>query len=221
MQAVMATDHAVELDRISLDGIGKKFRDQWIFRNITLDIFKGDKIALTGYNGSGKSTLLQLVSGYVSPSAGRIQWFGNEMPVPAEILYKHISFAAPYLDLIEDFTLEENVAFYAKHKKFTCQITPQSVIIKAQLEQSVHKLVRNFSSGMKQRLKLALACFTDAPLLLLDEPLSNLDVAGCAWYRELVKEIADDRIVIICSNKVEEETYFCSKHINLEEFKTK
>ncbi len=101
---------------ISLDAIGKKFRDQWIFRNVTLEIKRGEKIAVTGMNGSGKSTFLQLLSGYITQSTGTVSWEGFNGIIPVEDVHKYISFASPYMELIEEFTLEENVAFYSRFK---------------------------------------------------------------------------------------------------------
>jgi ABC-type multidrug transport system ATPase subunit len=204
---------------ITLNNIGKKFRDQWIFRNVSLEISKGEKIAITGHNGSGKSTFLQLLSGYISQSEGTITWLGTENPIPAEDIHHHLSLASPYLELIEEFTLEENVIFYSRYKKIQKNISTPLLMEKAGLADARLKQVKNFSSGMKQRCKLALAFMADTPLLLIDEPLSNLDAAGYEWYRNMIDGLDEDRTVILCSNQVKEETYFCNRVVNIENFK--
>src|SRR4029450_13198053 len=91
------------LTGISLNQVGKKFRDKWIFRNIDLDIKAGEKIAITGSNGSGKSTFLQLLSGYTIPSTGSIDWQNGQKSIPVEEIYTMLSYAAPYMELIEEF----------------------------------------------------------------------------------------------------------------------
>ena len=204
---------------ISLKKIGKKFRGRWIFKNLDLEINQGDKIAVTGSNGSGKSTFLQLVSGYVIPSEGTVTWMNSRQPVTPELVYRQLAFAAPYMELVEEFTLEENIRFYIHRKKLRNGISLEELTKRAMLQNAHATPVRNFSSGMKQRLKLALAVYTDSSLLLLDEPLSNLDAAGYEWYRSMVPEMEADRTVIICSNQVREETWFCNRTINIEDYK--
>ncbi len=204
---------------IHLSDIGKKFRDQWIFRKVNLDIHSGEKIAITGQNGSGKSTFLQLLSGYISQSEGAVSWQGNNALIPIEQVHHYISFAAPYLELIEEFTLEENLVFFSRYKKLQAGITIPVLIEKSGLMGATDKLIKNFSSGMKQRCKLAMAFMADTPILLLDEPLSNLDGGGYEWYNIMVKGLAGNRTVILCSNQVREETFFCDRVINIENFR--
>ncbi len=204
---------------ITLTDIGKKFKDQWIFRNVTLEIKKGEKIALTGQNGSGKSTFLQLLSGYISQSEGAVVWLGADSPISVENIHRYVSLASPYLELIEEFTLEENVIFFSRYKKLQKGISAEVLISRAGLTDARLKQVKNFSSGMKQRCKLALAFMADTPILLIDEPLSNLDAAGYEWYKNMVSGLEPDRTVILCSNQVKEETYFCNRFINIEDYK--
>jgi len=204
---------------ITLSDIGKKFRHQWIFRKVNLEINKGEKIAITGQNGSGKSTFLQLLSGYISQSEGKVKWFSGDDEIPVENIHRYVSLAAPYLELIEEFTLEENVTFYSRYKKLQQGISTELLIEKAGLTDARNKQVKNFSSGMKQRSKLAMAFMADTPLLLIDEPLSNLDTAGYEWYKAMVSELDPNRTVILCSNQVKEETYFCNRFLNIESYK--
>ena len=214
----MKNDNRHGITGISLNKIGKKFRGRWIFRNLDFEISQGDSIAITGCNGSGKSTFLQLISGYIIPSEGTINWINNGEPVAPELVYRQLSFAAPYMELVEEFTLEENIRFYVNRKKLKHGITAKQLMERAMLTDASATPVRNFSSGMKQRLKLALAVYTDSSLLLLDEPLSNLDASGYSWYRSMVSEIGTNRTVMICSNKVEEETWFCNRTLNIEDY---
>jgi len=204
------------LTGIRLFNIGKKFRDQWIFRGIDLELTTGDRLVINGLNGSGKSTLLQLIAGYVSPTEGKLVYSNGESQISPDKYYKHISFAAPYLELIEQFTLKENVDFFRRHKPLKDGLMTDELIRLAGLTASDNKLVRDFSSGMKQRIRLALALFADTPLILLDEPLSNLDKAGYEWYRRVTSEISPDKIIIVCSNQVSEESYFCKRSLLLE-----
>ena len=199
--------------------IEKSYGNLPVLKGIDLEISKGEKIAITGQNGSGKSTFLQLLSGYISPTEGTVQWVSDNGPIPAENIHRFISFASPYLELIEEFTLEENVSFFSRYKKFQQGISTQLLIETAGLVDARSKQIKNFSSGMKQRCKLALAFMADTPLLLIDEPLSNLDAAGSEWYRNLVAGLDASRTVVICSNQVREETFFCERSVSIEDFK--
>jgi ABC-type multidrug transport system ATPase subunit len=204
---------------INLNNTGKKFRREWIFRQLSYEIKAGQKLVVLGGNGSGKSTLLQLISGFVAPSEGEIQHSLSGNPVPPEQLHHYISFASPYLQVIEDFTLLEMAEHARSFKASTNQLSPEEFIECIQLTKSSNKYIREFSSGMKQRLKLGLAILSDTPLLLLDEPLSNLDKEGIAWYKTMIPTYASSRTVIVCSNAINEEYFFCNTQLNVMDFK--
>lgn len=203
---------------ISLSRIGKKFNGRWIFKNIDFQIFKGERISILGNNGSGKSTLLQIIAGYVSPSEGQITWNAPGGKIPAEKIYHHISLASPYLELIEDFTLRENADFFCRMKPLRNGLGTTELIRIAKLEDASDRQLKYFSSGMKQRVKLALAFLANTDVLLLDEPLSNLDKIGYNWYHEMMENYIEGRMLIVCSNNVNEEIQFCKRNINIEHF---
>lgn len=96
----------------------------------------------------------------------------------------------------------------------------QKIIDLLQMEDSKHKLLRYFSSGMKQRVKLALAFCADTPLLMLDEPTANLDTQGIDWYLQLIEKFAVNRLTLICSNQ-EHEYSFCQNRLNVLDYKKK
>ncbi len=204
---------------ISLSNVGKKFRDHWIFRGLTFQINKDDKIALNGHNGSGKSTLLQIIAGYVSPSEGNLIWHTASAPINTDDIFKHLVIAAPYLDLIDEFTLEENIDFFIRLKPIRKGLTKNDLIALTGIDKSTTGQFRYFSSGMKQKLRLTLAFSADTDLLLMDEPLSNLDQEGYKWYADMVEKFSKNRTVLVCSNMVKDETFFCNRHLNIGEFK--
>jgi ABC-type multidrug transport system ATPase subunit len=215
----MANEAATAAMNISLNGIGKKFRNQWVFKNVHCSFESNDKVAVTGPNGSGKSTLLQIISGYVTPSEGSVLWSSEKQAVPADAIFKSLSFAAPYIDLIEEFSLEENVDFFIRHKPLRNNLGTQDLIAAVMLEDAAAKPLRQFSSGMKQRLKLGLALLADTPVVILDEPLSNLDQTGYDWYRSMISAHTHGRLVFVGSNMVKEEAWFCNKVVDLQTYK--
>lgn len=205
---------------ISLENIGRRFNREWIFRGIDYTFVTGKIYAVLGPNGSGKSTLLQVLNGSLFPSAGTINYFYVDKPVEIDAVYQHLSLAAPYLELIEEFSLSEMIDFHFKFKNYANDINKNEIIDLLAMPGSKNKLIKYFSSGMKQRLKLALAFCADTPMLMLDEPTSNLDVQGVDWYLSLVQKFAQNRLTIICSNQ-EHEYSFCDERLNIVDFKVK
>ncbi|WP_025141729.1 ATP-binding cassette domain-containing protein [Pedobacter jeongneungensis] len=203
--------------KISLQKVGRRFNKEWIFRDLSTEFSSGNSYAILGPNGSGKSTLLSVLNGSLSPSEGEIT-FSDTAKIPVENIYRHISLAAPYLELVETFTLKEIIDFHFKFKNFAAGLDAKKLIGVLGLEKAANKEIKYFSSGMKQRTKLALACCTDTPILFLDEPTSNLDVQGINWYRELIENFGKDRLTIIGSNQIQEYD-FCTDHIQISDYK--
>ncbi|PWS32753.1 ABC transporter ATP-binding protein [Pedobacter paludis] len=203
--------------KIALNNVGRRFNKEWIFKNLSAEFISGESYAILGPNGSGKSTLLSVLTGSLTPSEGEIS-YSNSKEIPVESIYKYISLAAPYLELIETFTLKEIIDFHFKFKNFAADVDAKKLIKILGLEKSVNKQIKYFSSGMKQRTKLALACCSDSPILFLDEPTSNLDVQGINWYRELIENFTKDKLTIIGSNQIQEYE-FCDKQIQIADFK--
>lgn len=205
--------------KISLENTGRRFNKEWIFRNMNLELHQNNSYAVLGSNGSGKSTFLQLVSGLLLPSEGKVNYFINEKLIEDDQVYKYISVASPSLELFEDLTLEEIVKYHFKLKEIQKGIEIENIYSLMQLSGQEKKQIRNFSSGMKQRVKLALAIFSHTPVLFLDEPTTNLDTNGIDWYKSLINDFTKDRIVLVASNKIQDEYFFCKEEIKMEDYK--
>lgn len=205
--------------KITLDQTGKRFNYDWIFRRVSATFEQGGRYAILGPNGSGKSTLLQVISGHLHQNEGTVTYHS----APEELLspdqfFRQCAIAAPYLELVEEFTLAESLQFHLQFKSFIPSVKPADAVAIVGLEKSMHKQVRNFSSGMKQRLKLALTIFSDVPVLLLDEPCTNLDAAGIRLYQQLITDYSGDRLIIVSSND-EQEYFMCPNRINIQDYK--
>lgn len=201
-----------------LKDIGKRFNTQWIFKGIHHTFASHSASALIGNNGSGKSTLLQIIYGFQTHSKGKIAYNLEQQTLLEEDLPRHISFAAPYLELPEEFTLSEMLAFHFKIVPPLPDVKINKVLNACGLTGNEHKYIKHFSSGMKQRLKLILAFYSHTSLLLLDEPCSNLDEKGIAWYKQLLKNAVGTRTIIIASNQTFEYEV-CDTIIDLTKFK--
>lgn len=204
---------------ITLIGAGKKFYREWIFRKADLSFSPLTPTAILGPNGSGKSTLLQVIAGAVIPTEGSVTVTHETRQIPVEDHFQYISFVAPYLELIEEFTLREIIHFHFKFKKTRSNLSESAVLDLTGLSMKSNQEFRYFSSGMKQRVKLALAFLSDTPVLLLDEPCSNLDANGIAWYNDMVRNHSEGRTVVVASNQVEEEYAFCTARLNMIDIK--
>ncbi|MCX2478480.1 ATP-binding cassette domain-containing protein [Pedobacter sp. MC2016-15] len=202
---------------IDLQDAGRRFNQEWIFRNFSYQFNSAGKYAILGPNGSGKSTLLSVILGSLAPSEGSITYSDGNI-IPVEKIYTQLSFAAPYLDLVEEFSLQETIEFHFKFKSYYPGLSAAGVLDLLGLAKSQDKPLKYFSSGMKQRTKLALACCTDAPLLLLDEPTSNLDMQGIGWYHELIRDFTAEKLVLVGSNQ-ETEYSFCENLISITDYK--
>lgn len=225
--------------KIKLSNAGKRFNREWIFRNADIEFNTGNWYAITGPNGSGKSTLLQCIGGMLQLSEGGIEYesnneppdsyrdaitIGNKQyaignkPLANEQAYQQISFCAPYMDVIEEMTLIEFLQFHNQFKNLIAGITIKKIIEIVGLEAAAKKQIRYYSSGMKQRVKLAQTIFFDTAIILLDEPCSNLDDKGIELYHSLINDYCKDRILIVCSNDKVEYS-FCTTIFSMTDFK--
>jgi len=207
--------------KITLTDAGKRFNRDWIFRHLSYEFISGQAYAITGPNGSGKSTLLQVIAGAMAASEGKLRYEkadNSSSVIPSENCYQYLSFAAPYLELTEEMTAMEFLTFHQIFKPFLSSLSVEKIVDLVQLKHAAHKQIRYYSSGMKQRVKLAQAIFSDVPVLLLDEPCTNFDEEGIALYHRLIEEYGAGRLIIVSSND-KEEWGFCERSINILDFK--
>jgi ABC-type multidrug transport system ATPase subunit len=230
--------------RLVLNNVGKRYNREWIFRRFNYQFQSGKTYAITGANGSGKSTLLQVIAGSLTHNEGSIecidtgsmildkniesssiqypasdirhQVYSINKTFPPEQFYQLISIAAPYLELIEEMTATEMLHFHSSFKQLSLPIT--EILQTISLQNAAHKQIRYYSSGMKQRLKLAQAFFSNTPILLLDEPTTNLDAEGIALYNSLIAIYTKDKLVIVSSNDMQE-YQFCEEEIRVGDYK--
>lgn len=198
---------------VILTRISKSFGREAVIREVTRTLAPGSRTAILGPNGSGKSTLLQLIAGALAPASGSVTHKLNGKALPADEVYRHVSIAAPYLGLYDELTLREALGFHVRFKPLRHELRAEDVAGIAYLDAALDKPVAHFSSGMRQRLKLALAILSDTSLLLLDEPASNLDAAAGSWFRTLLAAHAEGRTLVVASNRQAAEHELCTDAI--------
>lgn len=203
---------------VALKNVSKRYHLSWIFKNLNYLFDSGVSYGITGPNGSGKTTLLKIISSYLSPSKGEVKWNNHSGEVARDEVYRHVTYSAPYIDVIDKFTLFENIQFHQKFKPFLNSMNAEQVLEKSGLGKHKDQLVSDFSSGMKQRVRLVLSICAQGDLLILDEPTSNLDSKSVDWYLNLIDECTDGRTVIVASNE-EQDYSFTSNILNIQDFK--
>jgi ABC-type multidrug transport system ATPase subunit len=203
---------------ISTNALAKRYNREWIFRNLDFTFENGKTYAITGPNGSGKSTLLQVLWGQTPPTSGVVTYQFNGTAIPVEEIFSRISIATPYMDLVDEFTLLEQLIFHTKLKPLRAGLTPDILLDKMYLKNARDKQIGNFSSGMRQRVKLCLAFATEANIIFLDEPGTNLDKAAFEWYQKQLSETRSTSLIFIASNNPEE---YLTAHeiVNILDFK--
>jgi ABC-type multidrug transport system ATPase subunit len=198
---------------ILVRNLSKKFRQEFVIRDFNYSFQSGNSYALTGPNGSGKSTLLQLIAQFTLPNAGSVEMLG----IDPESVYSQITYAAPYVELIEEYTLSEHLHILIKNKYLPASITIKAMEEFIDLRPIRSKLIKNYSSGMRQKIKLGFALLSERPVLLLDEPTTNFDEKAKEWFFERLNN-QREKLLIIASNEGRE-IDFCTESISISDFK--
>ena len=187
--------------KILLENIGKNFGEKKIFSNINFEISSGSSVSITGPNGSGKTTLMRIISGLINPTEGNVTYYNNDSKLENRDKFSHLGLVGPYLELYDDLTAMENMQFFSKMKRIS---NHKNIIFelleKMNLAGQETELVKNYSSGMKQRLKYVFALLDSPEILLLDEPTSNLDKEGINTVYEIMENQKSKGILIIATN---------------------
>jgi len=204
--------------KIEVKDLGKKFNKEWIFRHLNTVFENKQAYAVTGPNGSGKSTFIQALIGFIPSNEGTIVFENDGQVIPEDQVFQHLDIITPYLELIEEFTLDEFLSFHFKFKALKEGYSLNDFVDKLYLQADRGKEIKNYSSGMKQRLKLGLGFFSHSKICLLDEPTTNLDEKGIAWYLENVNSLLGKKLLIISSNQ-KNEYDFCEKTLDLGDYK--
>jgi ABC-type multidrug transport system, ATPase component len=179
----------------------KIFNRRIVFDNISFVVESGQSLSITGPNGSGKSTISKIICGLLSPTAGQIEYLNGMGKILREDFHRHVGFVAPYLELYGEFTAMENLIIEGKARGLrNIEERASEILSRVGLFNRRNDEVRGFSSGMKQRLKYASALIHDPHILLLDEPMTNLDEAGIKMVLDLIEAFKKDKILVIATN---------------------
>ncbi|MBI5020259.1 MAG: ABC transporter ATP-binding protein [Ignavibacteriales bacterium] len=197
------------------ENIAKTFNNRKIFSEISFSLKERDSIAITGRNGSGKSTLLKILAGVLTPTRGTTDLKINNTTIKPEDYYNQLGLVSPYLQLYDEFTGWENLDFFRRVRNINVEDKYlDELLYKYNIWERRNDYVRTYSSGMKQRLKYAFAMIHKPPILLLDEPTSNLDAEGIATVYNTMEEQKKVGILIVATNDAEDIKH-CGQVIDL------
>lgn len=202
---------------ISTQNLGKKFSKDWLYRNVSYQFNAGNSYAVLGRNGSGKSTLLLHLASFYGGGVGTISYTKLGVSITPERFYHHYSLVSPLLELPEEQQVYEFLKHYFTIKPIANDMTVATVLEAINLKAASGRNIKELSSGMKQRLKLAMAFYSDVPVLFLDEPCTNLDALSINWYAETIEQIKHNKLIIVASNNPAEYA-FCDERIEIETF---
>ena len=201
---------------LRLVNLGKRFAHKWIYKDLNIVFDADHKYAITGPNGSGKSTLLKLLSTYMAATTGGVEYWIENQLIDSDHIYKHIAYTAPYMQLIEEYTLVELFDFHSVYR--TMQLEKEEWIDLLKLDTTLNKPIKYFSSGMKQRVNIALILCAKADVYLIDEPTTNLDTQGKEWFQQLLEQFCMNGLLIIASNDASDYS-ICDTILNVEKLK--
>lgn len=205
---------------LSLQKVSKIFGRRLVFKDINFEMKSGNVYGIAGRNGSGKSTLAKIIAGIISPTSGKIIHQSGNKKIEPEQLHDYLGFVSPYLFLYDEFTAEENLFHFEKIRNTEVDKERIKHLLDLfNLSDRKNDLLKGYSSGMKQRMKFIFALQHSPKIILLDEPTSNLDIAGKDAVYKLIEEEAKENLVIIASNE-ESDLAFCNNIIDVEQFKS-
>jgi ABC-type multidrug transport system ATPase subunit len=200
--------------RLCVDSISKKVNNKFLFKDLSFECTKATLTAITGPNGSGKSTLLKIILGYTRSNSGRVYLKANDKDVIIDRY--HTAMGGVGMDFFPELKVIEIIDLYARMRTMNSYFNNQ--LIHNQFPELIlNNQYQNLSSGWKNKLKVFLALMTQAEVVLLDEPFSNIDQNGIAQLKEIISLVSNDCIIIIATNR-EEELKLCSTQIDLTRF---
>jgi len=197
---------------IKAESITKRFAKSIIFRDINLSIKTGESIYIVGPNGSGKTTLLKILAGIIPPSRGSVEYGLNQDKISIKDINNFVGYCSPLMNPYEELTGLENIHFILKKKFYESEI--DTLLEKFNLFDHKDQKLKFYSSGIKQRLKLLLAVINDPPLLLFDEPGTNMDTKGKDFIYSFIESVRRDKLILLATNNMEEKN-LCMDGINL------
>ncbi len=192
--------YGVEVNKLS-----KRFGTRRVLEDVSFSLTIGDSLAVVGKNGSGKTTLLKILAGLAAPTRGTVVFSNEKEKLDRAGVRSRLSYVGPELTLYDSLTAAENLTFFAAMRGTPVDTAwVEAMLAALQLGGRGDDFYGAYSSGMKQRLKYAVALLNDPVYLLLDEPTANLDEEGKGIVAEIIARQKKNGIVIVATNEAGE-----------------
>lgn len=192
---------------MDVENLCRRFGPRSVLKNINFDCTYGQSVCITGPNGSGKSTLLRILASLLSPTSGKVTLSTDSDVIDAAGRRKYVRLVSPEIGLYDELTGYENLRFLADVSGTSgSRDTIERALDAVGLGDRRNDRFGEYSSGMKQRLKVASALMSEPPVLLLDEPTSNLDEDGRALIHRIMDEQKSRGMFIYATNEPEEQS---------------
>ncbi|MDH5544372.1 MAG: ABC transporter ATP-binding protein [Gammaproteobacteria bacterium] len=201
---------------IKVDNLVKKFDQQIVVDGISFSVNKGEVLGFLGPNGAGKSTTMKMITGFLSPSSGRVEVCGDDVESNPVQIKKSIGYLPEGAPAYSDMTPMTFLSFIAEIRGFHGEERQRKVdaaVKRTNLQSVVHKPIENLSKGFKRRVGLAQAILHDPPVLVMDEPTDGLDPNQKHEVRELIAEMSKEKAIIVSTHILEEVHAICSRVI--------
>ncbi|WP_422445213.1 ABC transporter ATP-binding protein [Thermoanaerobacterium sp. DL9XJH110] len=199
---------------IELFNVTKRYGNKTAVNNISLFVKRGEILGLLGPNGAGKSTTMRLITGYIHPSSGLVRVAGYDVAKQPVAAKRHIGYLPETPPLYKEMTVRDFLNFAAELKGYKGK-DKNSRIIKAMEEVGIsdvkNRLIGHISRGYRQRVGLAQALIGEPEVLILDEPTVGLDPQQIIEIRQLIKNLAGRRTVILSSHILPEVSSLCHR----------
>jgi ABC-2 type transport system ATP-binding protein len=199
---------------ISVSNLSKSFGDFCAVNDISFSVQAGEVLGFLGPNGAGKSTTMKMLTGFLAPTSGSIDVMGISLAQDPVSVQQQIGYLPEGAPSYADMTVEASLRFVAKVRGFRGAELDQrveSVVRRVALEKVLNKRIETLSKGFRRRLGLAQAILHDPKVLVLDEPTDGLDPNQKHQVRELIRNLSQDKIVIVSTHILEEVSAVCSR----------
>ncbi|GJM72330.1 ABC transporter ATP-binding protein [Paenibacillus macerans] len=198
---------------LTLNQVSKQFSAKKAVNDISVRLSSG-VYGLLGANGAGKTTLMRMICGILNPTSGTIQMNGQDIARMGERYRDLLGYLPQDFGYYPDFSAEEFLWYVGSLKGLTLSAAKgktRELLRTVALEEVARKKIRTFSGGMKQRLGIAQAMLNDPRVLVLDEPTAGLDPKERVRFRNLIADLAKDKIVILSTHIVSDVEYIADQ----------
>ena len=205
---------------VSVKNLNKNYGKIKASDNLNFNAYKGDVIALLGPNGAGKSTLMNMIAGYLAPTSGKIEVMSKDIALYPLKSKENIGFLPEGSPLYPDLSVKMFLQYMAQLRNVSKKEL-NAVIEKANIMEVLNQKIETLSKGYQRRVGFAQSILSNPPILMLDEPTDGLDPNQKDYIRKLIKQMANDKTIIISTHLLEEAETVCNRIILIDKGKIK